>query len=111
MDFTKRDFCSVFVFVNSRCCCCSQKDCINEVGKNFQYIPKVCCDIYVWKILVKVLGLLVQNAFQNRLVLQLTYTAFSMRRKETFLNSEWLGEFLLLGREKCYPDTHCSLSF
>lgn len=71
----------------------------------------MCCDIYVWKILVKVLGLLVQNAFQNKLVLQLTYTAFSMRRKETFLNSEWLGEFLLLGREKCYPDTHCSLSF
>lgn len=65
MDFTKRDFCSVFVFVNSHCCCCSQKDCVNEVGKNFHYIPKVCCDINVWKVSVKVLGLLVQNAFQT----------------------------------------------
>lgn len=41
MDFTKEDFCSVFVIVNSHCCCCPQKDCVNEVGKNFQYLQKV----------------------------------------------------------------------
>lgn len=35
MDFTKKDFCSVFVIINSHCCCCPQKDCVNEVGKNF----------------------------------------------------------------------------
>ncbi|XP_017904154.1 PREDICTED: serine/threonine-protein kinase WNK1 isoform X12 [Capra hircus] len=45
MDFTKRDFCSVFVFVNSHCCCCSQKDCINEGVKPASFdkvaIPEV----------------------------------------------------------------------
>ncbi|XP_032205085.1 serine/threonine-protein kinase WNK1 isoform X9 [Mustela erminea] len=45
MDFTKKDFCSVFVIVNSHCCCCPQKDCINEGVKPASFdkvaIPEV----------------------------------------------------------------------
>nr|XP_008258069.2 serine/threonine-protein kinase WNK1 isoform X20 [Oryctolagus cuniculus] len=45
MDFTKKDFCSVFVIVNSHCCCCLQKDCINEGVKPASFdkvaIPEV----------------------------------------------------------------------
>ncbi|XP_076423909.1 serine/threonine-protein kinase WNK1 isoform X13 [Peromyscus maniculatus bairdii] len=45
MDFMKTDFCSVFVIVNSHCCCCSQKDCINEGVKPASFdkvaIPEV----------------------------------------------------------------------
>ncbi|KAM9073590.1 serine/threonine-protein kinase WNK1 isoform 10-T10 [Megaptera novaeangliae] len=45
MDFTKRDFCSVFVIVNSHCCCCPQKDCVNEGVKPASFdkvaIPEV----------------------------------------------------------------------
>lgn len=45
MDFMKKDFCSVFVIVNSHCCCCSQKDCINEGVKPASFdkvaIPEV----------------------------------------------------------------------
>nr|KAF6371172.1 WNK lysine deficient protein kinase 1 [Myotis myotis] len=45
MDFTKKDFCSVFVIVNSHCCCCPQKDCVNEGVKPASFdkvaIPEV----------------------------------------------------------------------
>ncbi|KAM9672471.1 serine/threonine-protein kinase WNK1 isoform 3-T3 [Trichechus inunguis] len=45
MDFTKKDFCSVFVIVNSHCCCCAQKDCVNEGVKPASFdkvaIPEV----------------------------------------------------------------------
>lgn len=41
MDFMKKDFCSVFVIVNSHCCCCSQKDCINEVRISSFYIGHI----------------------------------------------------------------------
>ncbi|XP_021571078.1 serine/threonine-protein kinase WNK1 isoform X2 [Carlito syrichta] len=45
MDFTKKDFCSVFVFINSHCCCCPQKDCVNEGVKPASFdkvaIPEV----------------------------------------------------------------------
>lgn len=45
MDFTKEDFCSVFVIVNSHCCCCPQKDCVNEGVKPASFdkvaIPEV----------------------------------------------------------------------
>ncbi|XP_044083976.1 serine/threonine-protein kinase WNK1 isoform X7 [Neovison vison] len=45
MDFTKKDFCSVFVIINSHCCCCPQKDCINEGVKPASFdkvaIPEV----------------------------------------------------------------------
>ncbi|CAK7298822.1 Serine/threonine-protein kinase WNK1 [Vulpes lagopus] len=45
MDFTKKDFCSVFVIINSHCCCCPQKDCVNEGVKPASFdkvaIPEV----------------------------------------------------------------------
>ncbi|XP_053413092.1 serine/threonine-protein kinase WNK1 isoform X4 [Nycticebus coucang] len=45
MDFTKKDFCSVFVFINPHCCCCPQKDCTNEGVKPASFdkvaIPEV----------------------------------------------------------------------
>ncbi|XP_045867934.1 serine/threonine-protein kinase WNK1 isoform X12 [Meles meles] len=45
MEFTKKDFCSVFVIVNSHCCCCPQKDCVNEGVKPASFdkvaIPEV----------------------------------------------------------------------
>ncbi|XP_073932447.1 serine/threonine-protein kinase WNK1 isoform X13 [Castor canadensis] len=45
MDFTKKDFCSVFVIVNSHCCCCPQKECVNEGVKPASFdkvaIPEV----------------------------------------------------------------------
>ncbi|XP_037701421.1 serine/threonine-protein kinase WNK1 isoform X18 [Choloepus didactylus] len=45
MDFTKKDLCSVFVIVNSHCCCCPQKDCVNEGVKPASFdkvaIPEV----------------------------------------------------------------------
>ncbi|XP_014649383.1 PREDICTED: serine/threonine-protein kinase WNK1 isoform X17 [Ceratotherium simum simum] len=45
MDFTKKDFCSVFVIVNSRCCCCPPNDCVNEGVKPASFdkvaIPEV----------------------------------------------------------------------
>ncbi|XP_011786402.1 PREDICTED: serine/threonine-protein kinase WNK1 [Colobus angolensis palliatus] len=43
--FTKKDFCSVFVIIHSHCCCCPQKDCINEGVKPASFdkvaIPEV----------------------------------------------------------------------
>ncbi|KAF5919394.1 hypothetical protein HPG69_009875 [Diceros bicornis minor] len=40
-----KDFCSVFVIVNSRCCCCPPKDCVNEGVKPASFdkvaIPEV----------------------------------------------------------------------
>ncbi|XP_054228955.1 serine/threonine-protein kinase WNK1 isoform X47 [Homo sapiens] len=45
MDIKKKDFCSVFVIINSHCCCCPQKDCINEGVKPASFdkvaIPEV----------------------------------------------------------------------
>ncbi|XP_012290373.1 serine/threonine-protein kinase WNK1 isoform X18 [Aotus nancymaae] len=45
MDITKKDFCSVFVIINSHCCCCPQKDCVNEGVKPASFdkvaIPEV----------------------------------------------------------------------
>ncbi|XP_058511914.1 serine/threonine-protein kinase WNK1 isoform X8 [Ochotona princeps] len=45
MDFTKKDICSVFVIINSHCCCCLQKDCVSEGVKPASFdkvaIPEV----------------------------------------------------------------------
>ncbi|XP_045686440.1 serine/threonine-protein kinase WNK1 isoform X16 [Phyllostomus hastatus] len=45
MDFSKKDFCSVFLIINSHCCCCPQKDCVNEGVKPASFdkvaIPEV----------------------------------------------------------------------
>ncbi|CAK7298827.1 Serine/threonine-protein kinase WNK1 [Vulpes lagopus] len=42
---TSKDFCSVFVIINSHCCCCPQKDCVNEGVKPASFdkvaIPEV----------------------------------------------------------------------
>ncbi|XP_013918514.1 PREDICTED: serine/threonine-protein kinase WNK1 isoform X16 [Thamnophis sirtalis] len=45
MDFSKRDFCPVFLIINSHCFCCSHKDCVTEGVKPASFdkvaIPEV----------------------------------------------------------------------